>query len=177
MWRVRWQRADSLYGCEQRRVPRAVVRPILPTKSRSKGEDFVKALAKPFIVKNGSLSCIFWRCRYGAVLQFESGVATYRRFDVLTPQQDGGTGVLTLQWEERGTEVGAHPVAAPPATVDALYDQCAREVLPQDPDRNDVSLYFDAAGILLACFYVPRNCADDCSFGVGIGNLQMGKTY
>jgi hypothetical protein len=111
------------------------------------------------------------------VLQFESGVATYRRFEVLTPQQDGGTGVLTLQWEERGTEVGAHPVAAPPATVDALYDQCAREVLPQDPDRNDVVLYFDDAGILLACFYIPRNCADDCGIGVGIGNLQIGKTY
>jgi len=111
------------------------------------------------------------------VLQFESGVATYRRFDVLTPQQDGGTGVLTLQWEERGTEVGAHPVAAPPATVDALYDQCAREVLTQDPDRNEVFLYFDAAGILLACFYVPPFCADDCGTGVGIGNLQMGKTY
>jgi len=78
--------------------------------------------------------------------------------------------VLTLQWEERGTEVGGHPVAAPPATVDALYDQCAREVLPQDPDRNDVFLYFDDAGILQACFYFVRAVAAS-----GLGTFRWAR--
>ena len=112
------------------------------------------------------------------VLQFESGVATYRRYDLATPDEGGGPGALTLQWEERGSEVGGHSGgAAPPATVDALYDQCASQVLTQDPDRNDFVIGYDDAGILQACFYIPRGCQDDCSFGVGVSNLQMGKTY
>ena len=110
------------------------------------------------------------------VLQFESGVATYRRYDVLTPQQDGGTGVLTLQWEERGTEVGGHSLARRRlAPVDALYDQCGSEVLTQDPDRNDVTIWFDDAGILLACFYIPPAARTTATSASGLRTFRWAR--
>ena len=110
-------------------------------------------------------------------LQFETGVATYRRFDSASPLATGQLGPFVVQWEERGTEVGSHPGAPPPDTIDTLYDRCAHEVLAQDPNRNTIALFIDEAGILRSCVYVPDNCQDDCTIGVWLAHLMMGKTY
>jgi hypothetical protein len=110
-------------------------------------------------------------------LQFETGSATFRRFESAAPLATGLPGPLVVQWEERGTEVGSHTGSPPPDTIDTLYDRCARDVLAQDPNRNTIVLYLDEAGILKSCIYVPDNCADDCNMGVWLSHLTMGKTY
>ena len=110
-------------------------------------------------------------------LQFETGIATYRRFESAVPLATGQPGTLVVQWEERGTEVGSHTGAPPPDTIDTLYDRCAHDVLAQDPNRNTIALYIDDAGILKSCIYVPDNCADDCTMGVWLSHLMMGKIY
>ncbi len=110
-------------------------------------------------------------------LQIETAVATFRRFESTAPLATGQPGPLVVQWEERGTEVGSHPGAARPDTIDTLYDRCAHEVLAQDPNRNLIALYIDDAGILKSCVYVPDGCVDDCTLGVWLSHLTMGKIY
>jgi hypothetical protein len=111
-------------------------------------------------------------------LQFESGAGTYRRFESNGVSfQQGSTAPLVVEWEERGADVGSHPTGAAVATVDQLYDRCALDVLSRDRNQNTITLDFDDRGILRACTYRPLNCADDCTMGVGIEDLVMGKTY
>jgi hypothetical protein len=111
-------------------------------------------------------------------LQFESGVGTYRLLESNGVSfQPGSTAPLVLEWEERGADVGSHLNGAAVATVDQLYDRCAKEVLSQDRNQNTITLEFDNRGILGVCTYRPTNCADDCTIGVWIENLMMGKTY
>jgi hypothetical protein len=110
-------------------------------------------------------------------LQIESGAVTFRQFESSTRGDDGTQTPLAVQWEERGAEVGTHMAAAAAATVDMLYQRCASEVLTVDPGRNAITLWFDERNVLQTCTYVPKNCADDCTFGVWINELEMGRKY
>lgn len=110
-------------------------------------------------------------------LQFQNGSATYRGFETASALDDGRPAPLTLQWEERGAELGSHTDAAPLATIDQLYQRCASDVLARDPDENAIYLELDARNILETCVYVPKNCADDCAFGVTLADVEMGIKY
>jgi len=76
-------------------------------------------------------------------------------------------------WSEFGADVGSHAQGAAPVLIDALYDECASDVLTQDPDENFITLTFDQEGFLQTCTYFPKNCADDCSFGPTISSITF----
>lgn len=107
-------------------------------------------------------------------IQIQNGTPTYRRFEStpMIPETP-----LSLQWEERGAELGSHSGAPPAATMEKLYDRCATEVLTQNAGTNEITLRFDGRNLLIQCTYVPDNCADDCLFGVSVAELEMGLKY
>jgi len=110
-------------------------------------------------------------------LQIQASSAAYRRFESTPLLNDDSYGPIALEWEERGADVGSHPGGAPPVTLDVLYQRCRNEVLARDPGENTITLAFDERNILRTCVYTPRNCADDCSFGVWVAELEMGTKY
>ncbi|HYP98055.1 MAG TPA: hypothetical protein VER96_05240 [Polyangiaceae bacterium] len=61
-------------------------------------------------------------------------------------------------WVERGADVGKHDGGAPPRTVDALYDDCAKLIRehPSAPAR----LFFHPDGVLMQCGFAPEDCSD-----------------
>ncbi len=75
-------------------------------------------------------------------------------------------------WCEEGDDVGSHADGCALALVEDLYRSCREDVLSKSPDENDIYLAFDDDGILVACTYFPKNCADDCAVGVWIGFLD-----
>jgi len=76
-------------------------------------------------------------------------------------------------WSETGAEVGSHEEGFPAVTVDALYDQCATEVLTQNENTNWINFSTDDNNLLQACTYTPMACQDDCSRGPVISTLEF----
>jgi hypothetical protein len=60
---------------------------------------------------------------------------------------------------ERGTEIGTHERGAPALSVEALYDQCEREVLGANIGAAP-RIYFDPNGLLMHCGFAPEDCSD-----------------
>ncbi len=65
----------------------------------------------------------------------------------------------TQVFVERGAGVGTHEGGAPALSVEALYDQCEREVLGADVDAPP-RLYFDPNGLLMQCGFAPGDCSN-----------------
>ncbi len=144
-------------------------------ESRGAWRAMIAAQGETYSYEQGSESWTGYRTH--SAVQFEDGAATYRRFESSPGFVDGMLVPLELKWEERGGEIGTHVEAGPIASVDQMYDQCARDVLTRDPGRNMIELAFDERDLLQVCSYWQDGCADDCWMGVGISNLQMGKSY
>lgn len=100
----------------------------------------------------------------------ENDVVVRRSFEETDPD-----GAVSDSFVEEGAEVGSNEGtgADPALTIEELYEICRDEVLTQDPERNIIELRLRDDGILEYCFYVPRDCADDCAEGVEIENLDM----
>ncbi len=81
-----------------------------------------------------------------------------RRFGDGEPRQ-GYVNPFRALWVERGKEVGDHDDGAPPLTVEALYEECEREILGADTDASP-RLYFHRNGLLMHCGYVASECPD-----------------
>jgi hypothetical protein len=97
----------------------------------------------------------------------DAGVVVERHFK-------SQVGANTTVWSEIGDEVGSHGDQGHPAVLlDALYDECANDVLTRNPDENFLDLSFHQDGLLQVCTYFPRNCADDCSQGPVITSIEM----
>lgn len=78
------------------------------------------------------------------------------------------------QWHETSTqELGHHKEGAPLKTIEELYAQCRDEVLTLSKHDNEFYIKFDQQGILEHCTSRNKHCADDCSTGVNIKNLQF----
>jgi hypothetical protein len=76
-------------------------------------------------------------------------------------------------WVETGAEIGTHNDGFRAATLDELYDQCASEVLAQDPALHEIILDYDDRGFLEQCTYRRYSCEDDCLDGIRIDSLQF----
>jgi hypothetical protein len=98
----------------------------------------------------------------------EDGVVTERHY-----KQAHINGGSHEQWSELGADVGSHVQGFAPVLIDALYDECRDEVLVQDEEENLMSFSLDSRGLLQACTYFPRNCADDCERGPRISSLTF----
>ncbi len=69
--------------------------------------------------------------------------------------------------------LGSHTYGAELKLIDELYIECERDVLRQDSSTNYIYLTFHPDGLLKQCSYSPKNCADDCSFGVRIDSVSF----
>lgn len=78
-------------------------------------------------------------------------------------------------WVEEGADVGTHQRGHTPLLIEELYEQCAKEVLTKDRASNSIFFELDSNELLKTCVYVPKNCVDDCSFGVKIKKITFGK--
>lgn len=93
------------------------------------------------------------------------------------PQNFGEPFVIDETWTEVGAEVGSHSGvtgAALPRTMDQLYEGCLRDVVIRDPKENLINFQADDRGVLEACIYFPRGCADDCGVGVIVSDFACG---
>ncbi len=83
-------------------------------------------------------------------------------------------GKKVVDWQENNTdELATHKRGAPVKTIDQLYTQCQTEILSKPKQENYLNLSFDDRNLLRQCTYMPKNCADDCSFDVNISNLRF----
>ncbi|MGB1239434.1 MAG: hypothetical protein ACPG4U_14540 [Pseudomonadales bacterium] len=74
-------------------------------------------------------------------------------------------------WVERTGEIGQHSEGAPALKLEQLYQKCEREVLSVAGSSR--YLRVDGRQLLRQCVYIPDNCADDCTFGIEISDLQF----
>lgn len=77
----------------------------------------------------------------------------------------------STQWSETGAEVGTHDEGFPAVTVDALYTECATDVLTQNDELNWVNFSTDENNFLQACTFTPKLCQDDCTRGPVLSTL------
>lgn len=109
---------------------------------------------------------------YRTTLIVQDGVVVKRAYENFDQ-----TGKQVSSWQENSVEqVGTHKQGAAPKTLDQLYRQCSVDILTQGEQFNDISLSFDKENILSECTYTPKNCADDCSFGVRVEELTYLKS-
>jgi hypothetical protein len=81
---------------------------------------------------------------------------------------------VVASWTEDAAHVGQHAEGRPAETMEQLYDDCAKNVLSQDPGQNQITFETDTRGVLLTCQFVPDGCADDCAMGVVIQDFACG---
>lgn len=106
---------------------------------------------------------------FGYITSFEveNDVVVSRSYEAVDENNN-----VTEAWTEQGAEVGTHETGDPPRTVEALYEEGRNNVLSKSRAENDVYLWFNN-DVLFQCFYIPKNCADDCAVGPSIENLRF----
>ncbi len=79
-------------------------------------------------------------------------------------------------WTEQGGNLGKHPGAALPKTLDSLYEEAEKVVARPVAPFERLYLQFDPQGLLKTAFTVDtRIAADAPTKGVIIENLTLGK--
>lgn len=76
-------------------------------------------------------------------------------------------------WSEIGAEVGSHDEGAPAVLMEALYDECANDVLTVDFDEHFINVFFNTDGLLQVCQSTNVHCNDDCARGPSIGSIEL----
>ena len=110
--------------------------------------------------------------RSNTTVVVDDNTVVERSFSSSFPNEQGT--IVEESWQETTPEtLGEHQEGAPAKTIDALYTDCAENVLSQSPQMNDIFLEFRSDGILERCTYVPNNCADDCEEGIRIDSLTF----
>jgi len=80
---------------------------------------------------------------------------------------------LSQQWKETSAQVGLYEAGAEPLTLDQLYTQCLSIIDEFFNKHNHFRLKFNEQGLLKTCAYTPKQCADDCTQGIEIENLNF----
>jgi hypothetical protein len=93
----------------------------------------------------------------GRVVRRALLAADPRKLAFLQQKRDGDLPIV--RWEERGADVGSHPGAAAPITIETLYDICRHHVLEIHPELT-VRLYFHRTGVLEQCGFLVDDCRD-----------------
>ncbi len=80
----------------------------------------------------------------------------------------------TESWDEIShEELGIHDYGAPLKLIEDLYEECSENVLTESTEDNHIYIDFFDSGLLKTCSYFPNQCADDCSQGVSIDDLEF----
>ncbi len=78
-----------------------------------------------------------------------------------------------LAWTETGAMVGTQALTAASnyLTLDEVYDKAENYWLEK---RSGMTTYFEAKnnGMISSCGFFDKNCADDCSQGIGITLIE-----
>lgn len=75
-------------------------------------------------------------------------------------------------WEEEPDQLNSHSSGAGTLTLDEIYEKAKTEWLIADTRENQVFFETKNNGMISKCGYVPRNCADDCFFGIQISGIK-----
>ena len=101
-----------------------------------------------------------------------NGAVSKREYWETKYVEGAGFGPLEKVYTEIHREIGRNKKGGRPATFDKIYIDCARFSLIVDENMNDISFTTDDSGILTACGFTPKNCADDCYRGVSIQSFK-----
>ena len=104
-------------------------------------------------------------------LTVQNGKVTAQAYEAYRYEE--GRTTVTESYAEEGATLGTHEAGAALRTVDELYGVCRAEVLTQSALANDFYLTFRADGVLETREHTPKNCADDCSSGVNVTELEF----
>lgn len=74
--------------------------------------------------------------------------------------------------EDTPEELGSHEEGFATITLDDVYDQCAKNILTQDPRFYGVSFGPKNDGLISWCTYFPGNESDGAPRGIVIGNIN-----
>lgn len=93
---------------------------------------------------------------------------------VVERHYQGFGGEVPKKWVEKGTQLGDHREGAPPLTLDQLYADAKLVLARPVADHERRYLTFDRKGLLLSCFTVDTNIADDApTRGVSIASINL----
>jgi len=106
--------------------------------------------------------------RHSTVVQIHQHQVSSREYRAWNAERK-----LAHYWKELGTEVGLHAEGADPLTLDQLYSHCEQLIGNYYKESNHFRLEFNEQGLLKSCSYSPKQCADDCTQGIEIENLNF----
>jgi len=88
-------------------------------------------------------------------------------------KDDKGAAVPDQGWIEEGATLSSHQGSVAAQTMEQVYDDCEQRILSKDPTANFITLTVHDDGLLAACSYFPKNCADDCAVGYDITSVTF----
>lgn len=78
----------------------------------------------------------------------------------------------TKIYEENASNLNTNEKGFKGVTMDQVYTDCGTKSLQADEDENNLYFTVDDLGIVKACGFAIKNCADDCSEGVYISKFK-----
>lgn len=100
-------------------------------------------------------------------------------FDVLELPEEEQTWLEEKKWVEEQDQIGSHANGAEPLTLDEVYDKAGNIWLKGQHEfgssfSGEVTITFEAEnqGMISVCGVTPKNCMDDCFFGIRITEIQ-----
>lgn len=78
--------------------------------------------------------------------------------------------VIRQEWSEDSTNLHSHDHGDKAYTLDEIYNTAKTVWLIKNKDA-DISLETKNNGMISACGFVPKNCADDCFIGIHISQI------
>jgi hypothetical protein len=88
-------------------------------------------------------------------------------------KDDKDAAVPDQGWIEEGATLSTHQAPVAAQTIEQVYDDCEQRILSKDPAANFITLTVHDDGLLAACSYFPKNCADDCAVGYDITSVTF----
>lgn len=111
---------------------------------------------------------------YGSVteLKVENGVIVERNYEEYKEYWNSSQREIIDSYSETSNNLGSHEKGADLLTIDDLYNSCASEFLIADTTNNTLYFETDTTGLMTTCGFVPKDCVDDCFYGVTINSFN-----
>ncbi|WEK18251.1 MAG: hypothetical protein P0Y49_15780 [Candidatus Pedobacter colombiensis] len=101
----------------------------------------------------------------------KDGKVVERVYIAKTVERPSNQIVVHEEWTEDVNSLNTHPNGYSTFTLDEIYNKAKTEWLLKRKDA-DVSLETKNNGMISSCGYVPKNCVDDCFFGISITSIM-----
>lgn len=97
---------------------------------------------------------------YDTTLTVQKGEVVQRDLGITEIDNEGNV-TTTESWSETGAALGSHDEGAELITLDERYSRCRDDVLNRNASTEDVTLEFQANGVLASCYTIPKNVEYD----------------